>query len=859
MTLIRKITSLIILFLAAGTISGVSLGPTMSRARLIHVASGSPAMDIYLNGELAVADLSYGEDSAYFSLPRGQAQLRAAVAGTSAQLLEQSVSLETEASTLILSSTADLQVDVLAEDLTPLEFGLSRLLIVNTLADGSAVDISAAQYEGLAVENLAPGSAHGPIELPAAAIEFSVGPSENDASARQRDFSATATAGTSGLLVIHGTMRDPQMHAAAAAVDGEAQSGRVRFVHAVQGAAPVDLKINDTMIIPAFAFASPSEHIALPSGAHQLTLSLAGTVISSLPLVVGAEQLQTVAVMGSPADLNVFSYRDSLRDLNASAAVVNVINAAPRSVISRLRLDSGAIVAADVRYGETGGPAQIAPGSQALSLILQIGEDRGTVDVPPAHFYAGSYYNLIALSGSAFSAPSLLIAETSLLRKVGAASPSKAGAAAVQDEMEADEQPGADEDAGGMTQSDMDETPEAAVDSGAMAETETVAEEETRSVEEPPGMADAPADSSPPIVAVSPYAIVDLRPSERLHLREYPSSDALSLGLLPGESNVIVLGRRGLSEFYPGDAPELPLDLSDYDADPAAALYPAQDLAPAETWLFIVYHGSDGSAHIGWVNAHYLQVFDETGGGQRLASLPMVRQNRAGASGNSDMQPPSLADSVSVRVSDLNPGAMLNMRMANDADSEVITQLPSGAKLRLIGLDASETWVYVDYPSESDEIIRGWVSAFYVQLLLNDEPVLLGTLRALDETVAPTVSDLMRGGARGVEGAGPTPIPPTDDMMEGIVGDVRLDPGAMLHLRRQPSANAESLAGIPAGAKIPISGITQSAEWLKASYEDQDGWIAARYVALLLRGRLYQRSYVESRLPLHDNAGNPTG
>ncbi|MCY3834344.1 MAG: DUF4397 domain-containing protein [Chloroflexi bacterium] len=864
MTVTRKIASLLILFLSAAMFSGVSLGQTMSRARVIHVASGSPAMDIYLNGELAVADLSYGEDSAYFSLPGGQALLRATVAGTTAQLLEQSISLETEATTLVLSSTADLQVDVLAEDLSPLEFGLSRLLIVNALREGSAVDISAVQNEGLAVENLAPGSAHGPIELPAAAIEFSVRSSDNDAGAVQRDFSVSAAAGTSGLLVIHGTIRDPQMHSAAAAVDGEARSGRVRFAHAVQGAASVDLKINGTMIIPALAFASPSEHIALPSGAHQLTLSLAGTVISSLPLVVGAEQLQTVAVMGSPANLNVFSYKDSLRDLNASAAVVNLINAVPQSVVSRLRLDSGAIVAADVRYGETGGPARIAPGKQALSMILQIGEDRGTVDVPPTHFYAGAYYNLIALAGSAFSAPSLLIVETSLLRGVGAASPSMESAVADKDEPTIEEQPSAPEETDAAAQSIKAAAVEAPADSAAEVEPDALGAEDppeqtAPADEDPPDKPEAPAEIGLPIVAISPYAVVDLAPSARLHLREYPSSDALSLGLLPGASNLIVLGRRGPSEFYPDDAPELPLDLSEYRTDPAAALYPAQDLAPADTWLFVVYYGADGGAHTGWVNAHYLQVYDETGAEQRLASLPMVRQNRAGANSNSDMQPPSLADSVSARVWGLNPGAMLNMRMANDLGSEAITLLPPEAELRLIGLDANEDWVYADYHNNVDQIIRGWVSAAYVQLLLNEEPVQLGTLRALDETVAPTVSDLMRGSKRSAEGAGPTPIPPTDDMMKGIVGEVRLDPGAMLHLRRQPSINAESLAGIPAGAKVPISGITQSGEWLKTSYEDQDGWIAARYVTLLLRGRFYHRSYIEGSLPLHDNVGNPTG
>ena len=403
----------------------------------------------------------------------------------------------------------------------------------------------------------------------------------------------------------------------------------------------------------------------------------------------------------------------------------------------------------------------------------------------------------------------------------------------------------------------------------APAEPEPDMDPETTDQDEAPAMAesalapdaedqaDAPGDSGPALIAVSPYAVVDLDLSERLHLREYPSRDALSLGLLPGGSNLIVLGRRGLTQFYPGDAPTLPLDLSDYSSDPAAALYPAQDLQPADTWLFVMYQTDDSGALLGWANAHYLQVFSETGEEQRLASLQTVRQNRAGNTTNTTAQPPNLADYVSARVNQLFPGAMLNLRMANDSDSEVLAQLPPNAELNLIGLDQADEWAFVEYLAESGETIRGWVSVAYIQLLLNGEPVSVATLRALDASVAPRVSDQLRGGIRSDEVAGPTPIPPTDEMMKGIVGEIMLDPGAMLHLRRHPSAHAESLGLIPAGTKLSISGITESAEWLKASYQEQDGWIAAHYVSLLLRGRMYHQTYIEGLLQTHDNAGNP--
>ena len=618
---------------------------------------------------------------------------------------------------------------------------------------------------------VAPGDSLGPFELAAAHFELNLHPANGDGKAARASFGANLAAGSYNTLVIHGRSDDPQLLHTMAAVDADAMSGRVRFVHAVPGAAPVDLKIDDRMIVPSLAFAAPTEHIPLPGGSHELTVSLGSTVLSSMSLNVSAGQLHTVVLMGTPAALTIHQYQDSPRDLSASAAVVSLINATPNSSVNQLRLDSGAIVAADVGFGEAGGAAQIVPGAHSMSLILDIGDERGTIGVPPVYYYAGSYFNLIALSGSAFTAPRLLIAETSLARRVAAAAPLMPASVDVQPDMSADE-PAADADAAPATaQTDVEPETEADLVTEVQPEAEQVSQAdetgETKAPDEPEADAesDPTTDSQPatetdapgltelsmepgPSLVLGPYAIVDLHPSARLQLRQYPSRDALSLGLLPGETNLVVLGRRGLTQYYPDEVPDLPIDLSDYDTDPAAALYPVQDLQPADTWLFIMYQTVDGGALLGWVNALYLRVYDEAGEHQRLASLPTVRQNRAGGAFNTEAQSPDLADHVTARVYRLNPDGRLNMRAANDPESEVMMQLAPNAELNLIGMDATDEWAFVDYAADMGEIISGWVSAAYIQLLLNGEPVRPSTLRALDETVAPRIGDDIRGSIR---------------------------------------------------------------------------------------------------------------
>lgn len=847
----KNLAALLVTILSAALCTGPFYAQAPARARIIHVASDLPALDVYINGELAQTDLSYTEDSATFSLPAGETELSAYIAGTTSQLFLQPISLDSDASAIVLASNANYPVHIVADDLSPLDFGMTRLTIVNALNDGSAIDIMTSEHDQLTSEDLGPGAALGALELPPGQVEFSLLPLNAEEAATRHNFSAALPAAASNMLLIHGDSSDPQLLHSATAADADGASGRVRFVHAVQGAAPIDLKIDGQMIIPSLAFAYPSEHIAIPSGSHPLTLSLGGTVISSTSLDVGAGQMHTVVLMGSPASLEPYSFADSLRDLNETSALVNLVNAVPNSAVKRLRLESGAIVAADVDFGAESGAARIVPGMQSMSIILEIGDASGTVAVPPNNYYAGSYYNLIALPGSAFTAPRLLVAETSLMRRITAAAPMMETAA--QDETEAES-----EESDAMTQPQEAPSAESATEMDSAPEQDSTVEIEAPSEEDANKDSDTASGAGPSLV-LGPYAIIDLEPSARLQLRQYPTSDAMSLGLLPGRSDLTVLGRRGLTQYFAGESSDLPVDLGDYTADPAAALYPAQDLRPADTWLFVMYQTEDSGALVGWVNAYYLQVFNETGETQRLASLPMVRQNRAGSTFNTEIRPPNLSDHVSARVYGLNPNAMLNMRMANNPESEVMTQLAPNTALTLVGFDEALQWAFVDYDADTGEIMRGWVSAAYLQLLLNGEPVLVSTLRALDETIAPQISAQLRGSIRSADPAGPTPIPLSEDMMTGIIGEIDLDPGAMLHLRRRPNINAESLALIPAGAKVAISGITENTEWLNTSYADKDGWIAARYVALLLRGRHYHRDYIESLLPPHDNAGNPSG
>ena len=884
---IRRFVILLVTVLSLAASVAPAWSQEWAQMRFVHVDPGSPALDVFINGELAATDMAYGASTAYIHLPAGQANLRANLATTSVQLLDETLSLKAEAAAVILSSRADGRFYVVTDDLSELAFGQARFSLFNALEEEATVSISAANDDDILQAELAAGAGAGPHEVEAGTYKLSLNSTSFGTDDSNPRFDAALRSGTSHLLIIHGSRNDPQLLSVSSATDGGGDSGSIRFAHAVAGAAPLDVRINDQLILPALAFAEPTRHIALPSGSHSVALFLGPAEIMAEQLDIRAGQMSTVVIMGSSAGLSMRRFSDSVDKVDEASAVVSLINAIPGSVISHLQMEGGAIAALNVPFGEAGDAAQIVPGRQSMTVHLDIGDDRGMVEASARHFASGAYYNLIALPGGAFSAPRLLIAETSVQRYLRARPPmmetaetaevADAAASQVEPQSEAPDSPeaaasaedSAPEPETSPIEAEAAPQPEAAAPGGEQADEIPVSEAPAQSESLPAADAipvateESPADAAATEAAnllleanatsgVTPYAIVAVDPTSALHVRQFPSSDAMSLGLLPPESSTLVLGRRAPVDPASGDLRTLPEYLRDYIADPAADLLPFQDLPAADTWLFVVYLTPDGGTLFGWINAFYLRVFDQNGERQRLASLAPVGQDQVGGSSNTAVQPPSLADHISARVHGLNPDAYLNLRVGNSAASEVLTQVAPNANLSFFGLDLAEKWAFVEYKSPQGNVVTGWASVEYIQLLLNGRPAIAESLRALDPSAVRVIGD---GATGAIQSAEPSDSDTIDESLSGIVGEVNVNFDSALHLRRYPDATAESLALIPRGIVLHLEGVTASSGWYRVQYQGDVGWVAGEYLILSMDGRVYARAFLDGQLPRFNNQG----
>jgi uncharacterized protein YraI len=188
-----------------------------------------------------------------------------------------------------------------------------------------------------------------------------------------------------------------------------------------------------------------------------------------------------------------------------------------------------------------------------------------------------------------------------------------------------------------------------------------------------------------------------------------------------------------------------------------------------------------------------------------------------------------------VTIVNVDAGVNVHIRRTNETAGESLALVPVGTEMQFEGVNESREWVFVRYNPTPETFVRGWVSSLYVALSFNGQSVTFDDLQARGRLTI--IDDEERGSTGSLTGA----LRPTaDPLRDSVVAEVILDPGANLHLRRSPSPQAESLALLPDGTQLVVSGRVEDETWLQVNYDGQVGWVASGYVALTRNGQPYE-------------------
>ena len=806
------------------TISGATLGQDgdTSAVRFAHAVPGAPNVDVYINGQPVLVDLEFGTASNYLNAPVGTHTLTIRAAGTNTDLWTQNIDVVADEPTTFLASSTSLnQFIAFSDDFAALEAGMTRLKVIHAVEDAPAVTVIA--DDQTVVDGMGYGEFIGGFDIPAGTYNVSVTSTDDDTAIVEAT-PVGLTSSTSHLVTVIGTAASPELLVMTTPTIGNDDSAAVRFVHAAADAPAVDVYAEDTLIAPNLAFGDATEHLGLLAGDYTVQLRTAGTTDALLeaPLTVTAGAAATVVAQGTADDLAVEVYADETSGISEETALVSLINALPGESSVTLELGDDTTIASEVAFGSISDVVSLEPTTQDAAAVITLDGVTGAIPLDEMTFYGGVYYNAVTVDGTAFSAPTVLFFSTALAQGLNSA-PQADDALVVE----------------------LPETEETAVE-----ETTAEVSEATQppaEVTQPPAAPTNPPAAPPAVVTEPPLptARVILDPGVNLQLRQFPSTQALSLGLAPAGSVVQVQGRAGDLEANQEGTVTIPLPLQDPFGDPdfewvdpvteLDAEDPTADLLPEETWVFITYDTPDGGEVDAWVLALYLNITEPDGDPLALRDLPTVPSNRAGEARATDMTPPSAReDLVTAQVVGLDTGANLNIRRAPDNNSEVLGRLPNGAVAEVQGINEEGDWIFIRYQNPDGGAFTGWVSTAFVTYEFND--VAMDVEELFERNALAVVDETALRGS--VSGSASVSAPTPDPIRNAYVATVQLDPDANLNLRRTPDVQAEVLARIPDATQVVVTGRTEDAEWLQTSFEEVEGWIATEFVSVTFNGVL---------------------
>lgn len=798
-----------------------------SAVRFVHVIPGLTAIDVYVNENVAVEGLEYGQATTYMSAPAGAVNVRVTLAGLTTTLWQQSSSLPAnDAVTLIASSINPLSFEPYRDDLTPLGLGTSRFQAIHAMDGGPSLEFIA---EGQTIiTDLAYKGVVGPSDVPTNNYVMSAVPSGSpDAEPIIPDTSVGLAGATANMLVLYGSGVSPQTLVLSAATQPEGEAGLVRFAHGVADAPSVDVLVDGQLVVPGLAYGEASEHIPVAAGSHTATIQVAGggAEVASAEFEVADGSAATAVALGSAEAAELSVFEDAIAGSDARTALFSVINTVPDSTAT-VTLGDETALATELASGETADVVSQTAIKGALTVELAVGDDVQTVTLDPQTFYGGVYYNVLVGTDSD-GAPTLFVAPTGLAQAVNSAPGSSD---AVTDVPVVEASPTLEPAVEATTETSAD-VPTPTTESVAVAVTEV-----------PATFTATPVPPSPVPTTEFPTGRPIIDADARLNMRTYPSTNSESRGQIPGTANAVldIIGRQ--SDIEIGDN-GLPVDLvipedSTTLVDPFAELDPELDIPAAETWLYIAVDNPEGGEVRAWVRADFVDIRSQRGERQRLRDLPLVASNTPG-DGTYGARPVAQIETPEAIVFSLAPDVALIIReRLLPVVGEPLQRIFNNTRMELVGIttlpDDTE-WAFVRYRPDpnSNTVVSGWASTQYLRYEFRGEPV---TLEQLNER--NLLQDVSAEDLGSVTGNAPAVVlPTTDPLKDRVVATVNVGGDTALQFRPGPDTIFAPTAELTNGTRVPVISRNGAFTWIQVEFEGQTGWVSASFVTLSLNGR----------------------
>jgi uncharacterized protein DUF4397 len=178
----------------------------------------------------------------------------------------------------------------------------------------------------------------------------------------------------------------------------QADTARVRVVHASPDAPAVDIYLNDGKAISSLAYKSASDFAAVPAGSYAVKVTAAGAtdavISATLPLEAGKSY--TVVAVGQLADIAAQVFVDDTSDLAAGKTRLRVIHASPNTPGVDVAVTGGPVLINNLAFPNASDNLTVDAGTYNVE-VRPAGTTTAALSAPGLALEAGKYYTVLAV------------------------------------------------------------------------------------------------------------------------------------------------------------------------------------------------------------------------------------------------------------------------------------------------------------------------------------------------------------------------------------------------------------------------------------------------------------------------------
>jgi hypothetical protein len=364
-------------------------GSSDSYLRVAHLSPDAPAVDVWVDGAVALQDVAFGDFSSYLKLNSGMHRIQVSPANqTTPIVIDASITLTTGSYTTVAATgrLADIAPLVLADDVGR-EATKARIRFVHTGPDAPPVDITLTDGTVLfpGVQFRESGSY---LAVPGGTYDLQVRLAGTETVALSFADVPLSNNTTYSVFAV-GLLSDGSLKAKVSVdspgsgnttVDLGPATAMLRVAHFSPDAPAVDVYLDGQVVngLRAVPFKAVSGHLTVRAATHNVKVYVAGTttgpvIDANLTLLPG--KAYTVAATGlvSASDLRPLVLVDDRQGSDSDRSLVRFVHLSPDAPNVDIKVMNGPTLFSDVAFRGSAGYDEVASGTYDLEARLSTG------------------------------------------------------------------------------------------------------------------------------------------------------------------------------------------------------------------------------------------------------------------------------------------------------------------------------------------------------------------------------------------------------------------------------------------------------------------------------------------------------